>query len=209
MRKGLGRFILGSIESDEIDEIKMAEQVKPQGRPALKPAAAPVRDPNLKYIVRIIETELDGNKPILDALRKIKGVSFSLANAVCSVTGIDKHKKVGYLNEAELKTISDAIKNPLDYKMPLWMLNRRKDPIEGTDRHLTAINLSLANEDDVKRLKSIKCWRGIRHMYGQPTRGQRTRSNFRKNKGKVVGVAKKRIAPAKAEGGKKEEKGKK
>ena len=113
----------------------MAEPIKPQERPMVKPAAAPARDPNLKYIVRIVETELDGNKPILDALRKIKGVSFSLANAVCSVIGIDKHKKVGYLNDGELKNISDAIKNPLKHNMPLWMLNRRKDPIEGTDRH--------------------------------------------------------------------------
>ncbi len=187
----------------------MAEPIKPQGKPLAKPAAAPVHDPNLKYIVRIVETELDGNKPTIDALRKIKGVSFSLANAVCSVTGIDQHKKVGYLDDGELKKISEAIKNPLGHNLPAWMLNRRKDPVEGTDRHLTAVNLSLANEGDIKRLKSIKCWKGVRHMYGQPVRGQRTRSNFRRNKGKVVGVAKKKAAPAKAEGGKKEEKGKK
>ncbi|MCX8147635.1 MAG: 30S ribosomal protein S13, partial [Candidatus Woesearchaeota archaeon] len=41
---------------------------------------------------------------------------------------------------------------------------------------------------DIKRLKIIKCYRGIRHIEGLPVRGQRTKSNFRKNKGKVMGV---------------------
>ena len=45
----------------------------------------------------------------------------------------------------------------------------------------------------------------MRHQKGLPVRGQRTKSHFRKNKGKVVGVAKKKAAPA-AEGGKKEAK---
>ena len=39
-----------------------------------------------------------------------------------------------------------------------------------------------------KFMKKIKSYRGIRHMFGLPVRGQRTRSNFRPNKGKVQGV---------------------
>jgi len=45
-------------------------------------------------------------------------------------------------------------------------------------------------------MKKIKCYRGIRHMFNLPVRGQCTRSNFRKNKGKTTGVKK-------AKGGKK------
>ncbi len=52
----------------------------------------------------------------------------------------------------------------------------------------------------------MRSYKGIRHIHGQPVRGQRTRSNFRRNKGKVVGVVKKKVAPAAGdkEGGKKE-----
>ncbi|MEK6867257.1 MAG: 30S ribosomal protein S13, partial [Nanoarchaeota archaeon] len=47
-------------------------------------------------------------------------------------------------------------------------------------------------------LKKIKAYRGMRHAAGLPTRGQRTRSNFRKNKGKTVGVMKSAQAKAAA-----------
>ena len=39
--------------------------------------------------------------------------------------------------------------------------------------------------------KKSSHWKGMRHQKGLPVRGQRTKSHFRKNKGKVVGVAKK------------------
>ena len=45
---------------------------------------------NFRYFVRIANTDLDGNKPIGNALRKIKGVSFMFSNMICSVAGIDK-----------------------------------------------------------------------------------------------------------------------
>ena len=40
-------------------------------------------------------------------------------------------------------------------------------------------------------MKKIKSYRDIRHALGLPVRGQRTKSNFRKNKGKVLGVRRK------------------
>ena len=52
----------------------------------------------------------------------------------------------------------------------------------------------------MKTQKKIKGYKGIRHMLGQPVRGQRTRGNFRKNKGKVMGV--KLAAGTKKGGGK-------
>jgi len=48
----------------------------------------------------------------------------------------------------------------------------------------------------ISRLEKIKCYRGIRHMQGAPVRGQRTRSNFRKNKGKVTSVKRSVLAKA-------------
>ena len=47
---------------------------------------------DFKYLVRVVNTDLDGNKKIAIALRKIKGVGFMFANSVCTIAGIDKEK---------------------------------------------------------------------------------------------------------------------
>ena len=51
--------------------------------------------------------------------------------------------------------------------------------------------LDLKKETDLKRLKKIKSYRGIRHAANLPLRGQRTKAHFRKNKQKGVGIKKK------------------
>ncbi len=162
---------------------------------------------NVKYIIRIANTDLDGMKPILTALRKVRGVSYAFSYLVCTLAKVDMHAKAGALREEEVQRISAVLKDPLVAGAPAWMLNRKKDPELGTTRHVVGTDLALAVENDIKRMKMIKSYRGWRHSIGQPTRGQRTRSNFRRNKGKVVGVAKKKIvpgaAPAKDEGKKK------
>jgi len=139
-----------------------------------------------RHIVRISNTDLDGNKRIFMALRKIKGINFMMANAVCSVAGINKMKKTGELSEEEVKKIEEVIKNPKE--LPSWMFNRKRDPETGKNIHLISAELDFVNENDIKIMKKIKCYRGVRHMFGLPVRGQRTKSNFRKNKGKVLGV---------------------
>jgi len=145
-----------------------------------------------KHIVRIANTDLDGNKPIIDALRKIKGVSFMFANGICAATGIDKEKKTGYLLDSEIEKIDNAIRNPSQFNIPSWLYNRRKDYESGADLHLTGGNLKLFQENDIRRQKKIKSYVGMRHAYGLPVRGQRTKSNFRKNKGKALGVKRKK-----------------
>jgi len=79
----------------------------------------------VRAIVRIANTDLDGNKKVYYALRKIKGVSFMFSSAICNLTDLDKNKKVGILSDKEIKDIEDVISNPK--KFPKWMLNRRKD----------------------------------------------------------------------------------
>ena len=49
----------------------------------------------------------------------------------------------------------------------------------------------VAQNQRAKRLKKIKSYRGLRHAAGLPTRGQRTRSHFRKEKAKGAGIRKK------------------
>src|SRR3989344_3554779 len=145
----------------------------------------------LKYFVRIANTDLDGNKSTLMALTKIKGISIMLSNAILTASKINKTSKTGYLNDKDVERIDDVIKDPSKFGIPGWMLNRRKDPEDGTNKHIIGSNLTFTQDNDIKMMKKIKSYKGIRHSLGLPVRGQRTRSNFRRNKGKVMGVKRK------------------
>ena len=134
-------------------------------------------------LIRILSTDIPGRKSVYSGLTKIKGISWGFSNAICNVLGIDRNRKIQDLKEAEIKKITEFIKNP---SLPSFMLNRRKDFVTGESRHLSGADVSLEREFDIKRLRKIKSYRGLRHALGQPTRGQRTKSHFRKNK--AVGV---------------------
>lgn len=149
----------------------------------------------MKQIVRIINADIPGNKQIYYALTQVTGISYSFSNAVCSVMNLEKTKKIGDLSDAEIKKIQDIIKNPQKYNIPSFLYNRRKDILTGEDKHLITSDLKLQKELDIKRLKRIKSYRGIRHALGLPSRGQRTKAHFRK--GKAVGVTKKKTKRSK------------
>jgi len=137
-------------------------------------------------ILRILETDIEGSMRIYPGLTKIKGVSWSFSNAICNFFKIDKRKKIEELSEKEIKEIEDFIKNP---KVPKFLLNRRKDLESGKNMHYFGSDLDLRKEFDIKRLRKIRVYKGLRHALGLPVRGQKTRSHFRKNK--TIGVAKK------------------
>ena len=145
----------------------------------------------LKYFVRIANTDLDGNKSIQNALTKIKGISFMLSNAILNSARVEKTKKAGYLSDEHVSRIDEIIKEPAKFGIPSWLFNRKRDPEDNTDRHLVSSTLSFVQDNDIKMMKKMKSYKGIRHSLGLPVRGQRTRSNFRRNKGKVMGVKKK------------------
>ncbi len=142
------------------------------------------QDKNVKYIVRIANTDVDGNKPILHALRKIKGVSYMFANMVCKVAGVDMRKKAGVLTDEEVNKLDRVVSNPEGFDVPVWLFNRRKDVETGEDKHILTSDLDFTQDTDVKMMKKIKSYRGMRHAFGLPVRGQKTKSNFRRNKGK-------------------------
>ncbi|MBI2101744.1 30S ribosomal protein S13 [Candidatus Woesearchaeota archaeon] len=150
----------------------------------------------LKYFVRIANTDLDGNKSVYHSLTKIKGISFMFSNAICNTAKIEKTRKTGYLTEQEAAMIDDIIKEPSKFRIPAWLFNRKRDPEDNTDRHLTGTSLTFTQDNDIKMMKKIKSYKGVRHSLGLPVRGQRTKSNFRKNKGKVLGVKRKEGAKA-------------
>lgn len=145
-----------------------------------------------RHIVRIADTDLKGEKAILFAMKKIKGVDVMYANMALSVAGVDKTRKTGELMDSEIKKIEDALKNPEKHNVPEWLLNRRKDYESGEDKHLFSAELDFEKDNDIKRMKKNKTYKGFRHQWGLTVRGQRTKSNFRKNKGKGLGVKRKK-----------------
>ena len=148
-----------------------------------------------RQITRFAETDIDGEKKVEAALRDIKGISFTFASALARVSGLGQ-KQIGQLTEAELKSLEDMITNPTKHGLPVWMLNRRRESGTNSSKHLIASTLDFTQKMDINEMKKMKCYKGIRHSLGQPVRGQRTRSTFRK--GKSVGVRKKKEAPATA-----------
>jgi small subunit ribosomal protein S13 len=118
---------------------------------------------------RIVGVEIPGDKRIEIALRYIYGIGPSNSREILARAGIDPNIRAKDLSEAQLSQIVHAIQEG-------------KYVIEGDLRREIGMNL--------KRLQSIKCYRGIRHIRGLPVRGQRTSTNARTRKGprKTVGV---------------------
>ena len=112
-----------------------------------------------------------------------------IRDSICNITGFDPSLKAGFLNAGQQEELRQAID---DYaqNVPLWMLNRQRDLESGDELHLAGQDLKLMHEDDISRLRSIKCYRGIRHAGGQKVRGQRGRSNGRF--GLTLGVQRKK-----------------
>ena len=164
-----------------------------KGKPPQKPIEESHNTSGLRKdddkIVRILSKDIEGKMRIYAGLTKIKGVSWALSNAACKKLDISREKKIGSLTEEEIKKISLFLKNP---DAPRYILNRRNDFETGEDKHITGSDLELRQDFDIKRLKKIKSYRGLRHTLGLPLRGQRTKGHFRKNRAKSTGVKKKK-----------------
>ncbi|MBI2146359.1 30S ribosomal protein S13 [Candidatus Woesearchaeota archaeon] len=169
--------------------------------------AEPTQPGTFKHLVRIANVDLPGEKQIRWALTKIKGVGIHFADAACILAHVPKMMKTGTISDEQIARLNSIVTDPIKAGLPHWMLNRRKDYETGDDKHLITGNLIFATDNDIKLMKKIRSYKGLRHTKGLPVRGQRTRSNFRKSKGKVVGVVKKKVAPA--AGDKKDDKSKK
>jgi len=88
---------------------------------------------NEEKIIRIMSKDISGHMKIYAGLTKIKGISWSFSNAICKSLKIDKNKKIGDLNQNEIKEIIDFAKSP---KLPSYITNRRKDLDTGENKHL-------------------------------------------------------------------------
>lgn len=171
------------------------ENLKKEKEDLKKEEKKPVRaeKPNeIRSIVRIANTDLDGEKSVLNAIRRIKGLSHMMSKAVCKVAGIGPSQRLGSLDPKAIEKLEEIMGDPIKFGIPLFFVNRRRDIETGKDMHLIGLDLDVAKKFDIQRFIDLKTYRGWRHMTGQPVRGQETRSSFRE-KGKIVGVMKKEI----------------
>ena len=146
-------------------------------------------DENFNYIVRIANSDIDGQKRTVIGLQSIKGVGKRVAEIIAKKAGVDPAVKMGSLPEDKIKEIEELVTSYVEYA-PQWAINRQNDYETGADMHLLGNDLDLVQKDDINRMKMIRCSRGIRHETHHKVRGQRTRSNGRH--GLTMGVSKKK-----------------
>lgn len=140
-------------------------------------------------LVRVLGKDIRGDFKVAAALTKIDGISWSLSNAICKVLELDKKSRIQDLGKDEIERIENFVRDP---KIPAFLKNRQKDFDDGEDKHVSGSDLRLRKEFDIKRLKKIKSYKGIRHAANLPVRGQRTKANFRRNRKPSVAAAKKK-----------------
>ncbi len=123
-------------------------------------------------MARLLGVDIPNRKKVEFSLRYIYGVGPTRAKEILDAVEIDPNRRTQDLIEQELSLISNYI---IDNKIM----------VEGDLRRAITNNL--------KRLQSIRCYRGLRHQRGLPVRGQRTITNARTRKGgrKTVGVVRK------------------
>jgi len=140
-------------------------------------------------LVRIMGKDIRGDIKIGPALTKISGISWTFANAICKILKLERKKKIQDIEKEELSRIEEFIKNS---SVLGFLKNRQKDIEDGEDKHISGADLKLKKEFDIKRLKKIKSYKGIRHNANLPVRGQRTKANFRRNRKSSVAATKKK-----------------
>lgn len=127
-------------------------------------------------IVRLFGTDVPSQVPVGEGLREIKGISFSTSKAILKKSDVNPDKTIEELADDDIDRIKDII-DKSDLRSHL--LNRRKDPEDGEDKHLVSSDLEIREKQDVDAMKKLGSYRGIRHRKGLPVRGQKTKSSFR------------------------------
>ena len=122
-------------------------------------------------MARIVGVDIPRNKKIAFSLCYIHGIGMSTALEICKTAKIDTDKRVQDLSEKQISSIREVISSS-------------EINVEGELRSLNAMN--------IKRLKDVGAYRGLRHRRGLPANGQRTKTNARTRKGKkrTIGLGK-------------------
>ena len=112
---------------------------------------------NYKQIIRVLNTDLKGERPVYMALQKIKGVGFMFSNMLLRLANINHTRKAGSLTADEVAVLEKIARDPLSNGAPEWMINRRRDYETNADMHLIGQDIKFVVENDKKRLKLSRC----------------------------------------------------
>lgn len=118
-------------------------------------------------MARILGVDIPRNKAMRVALRSLYGVGPRVALEVLEKSGIDPEKSSNDITEEEVQSIRKHLEDGY--------------LVEGDLRREIGLN--------IKRLKDMACYRGVRHKKSLPVRGQRTHTNARTRKGPAVAIA--------------------
>jgi small subunit ribosomal protein S13 len=118
-------------------------------------------------MARILGVDIPRNKAMRIALQSLYGVGPKVANDVLEKSGINPEKSSNDLTEEEVQSIRKHLEEGY--------------VVEGDLRREIGLN--------IKRLKDMACYRGVRHKKSLPVRGQRTHTNARTRKGPAVAIA--------------------
>ena len=143
----------------------------------------------IKYIVRIAQTDLDGKKAVQYALTGLKGVGIRTARILTQSASVNPRDTMGYLDDEQIERLRDSVAS-FDRHIPAWMFNYQKSPVTGKNQHLLGSQLDITLREDLNRMKKTRSYAGIRHERGHKVRGQRTKSTGRR--GATVGVQRKK-----------------
>lgn len=143
-----------------------------------------------QHILRVMSTNIDGRKKVVYALTAIKGCGRRFATLVCKKADVDQDKRAGELSEEEIEKLVTILTNPLQYKIPVWFLNRQRDIKDGKSSQAVANVLDVKLRDDLEAAKRSRRHIGLRHYWGLRVRGQHTKTTGRR--GRTVGVSKKK-----------------
>ncbi len=121
-------------------------------------------------MARIAGVDLPRDKRVEIGLTYIFGIGRSTSNEILAAAGINPDTRIKDLTEGEV----NALRRTIDEKYQ----------VEGDLRRETSMN--------IKRLKEIRCYRGMRHIKGLPVRGQQTKTNARTRKGPKRAVGRKK-----------------
>ena len=76
--------------------------------------------------------------------------------------------RAGELTQEEVERLVTIIQNPRQFKVPDWMLNRKKDVKDGKFSQVVSNTLDMKLREDLERLKKIRAHRGLRHYCAPP-----------------------------------------
>jgi len=143
----------------------------------------------LKHIVRIMNSDLNGHQPVQMALTGIKGMGRRNARLLAQKAEIDPTETIGMLSDETISKLREIVESAQDH-LPIWMKNRRRDLLTGEDKHVMGTDLLLTQREEMDIIRKTRSYRGIRHERGLRVRGQKTRSTGRR--GATVGVSRKK-----------------